>query len=401
MLLSASVSSEQKAAIRSWWAAFSQDKDIISRSFFSEHSGAFDIVAWMREYLGAVDPALMWEFGPGIKKRHRLVITPEARRELRPLVRYLLNEAPEFEDWEFYEYRLARDFERAQSFMEQRAGWKDITAIDFQLSEGRFGKIDVKFFVPFREPEDSLLNKLFILLETLLGEEVLDKWVGYIDVAQKKGRKFLGRLIGTKGRSDYNIINLAMEFSQKMALIKGKNPKNRYFDIVDTIEGGNARRTIGFLFKIDSKEQLDYPDKKDLFVAVSPFNEFFSATLDGHEQFYSERFSNNGEIFIYIKMDGSAGDLNQEIFVDRGAIEDALSDALEPLSLGCVVGGGTGRRYSYIDLAVTDLERSVATIQQVLRNGKLTKRSWILFHDADLRAEWIGVWDNSPMPYMG
>jgi hypothetical protein len=63
-----------------------------------------------------------------------------------------------------------------------------------------------------------------------------------------------------------------------------------------------------------------------------------------------------------------------------------------------VIGGGTGRRYSYVDMAVTDLNAAIPLICETLRAGKLTKRSWLLFQDADLQSEWIGIWDDSPRP---
>ncbi len=50
-------------------------------------------------------------------------------------------------------------------------------------------------------------------------------------------------------------------------------------------------------------------------------------------------------------------------FADKSEIEDALDAVLRPQKFGCHIGGGTGLRYSYIDLALTDVNRGVDAIE--------------------------------------
>jgi hypothetical protein len=71
---------------------------------------------------------------------------------------------------------------------------------------------------------------------------------------------------------------------------------------------------------------------------------------------------------------------------------------LTKTQLGALVGGGTGLRYSYIDLALLDVEAAILLMREALRGGRLPKRSWFLFYDSVLAAEWVGVWDDSPLP---
>ncbi len=68
--------------------------------------------------------------------------------------------------------------------------------------------------------------------------------------------------------------------------------------------------------------------------------------------------------------------------------------------VGCFIGGGTGLKYSYIDLALTDLDKGIKLTKEILRNGNITKNSWILFYDSELENEWIGIWDDSPKPLL-
>jgi len=63
-----------------------------------------------------------------------------------------------------------------------------------------------------------------------------------------------------------------------------------------------------------------------------------------------------------------------------------------------VVGGGTGLRYSYVDLALTDATKGIQQLVRVIRDGKITKRTWILFFDAIYEYEWVGIWNDTPPP---
>jgi hypothetical protein len=113
--------------------------------------------------------------------------------------------------------------------------------------------------------------------------------------------------------------------------------------------------------------------------------------------FYSDRFSRCKETFAYVKIDGSNG-LGGSRVSDRAGIEDALDTELASDKLGIHIGGGTGLMYSYIDLALTDLDRGVERARKVLRKLKVPERSWVLFFDADLAAEWVGVYPETPPP---
>lgn len=223
-----------------------------------------------------------------------------------------------------------------------------------------------------------------------MGEEVLDKWVDYIDVLPKVNDKFIKKnRISVKPLS-----NLKGAFLEEINTIKARLPKNPYYKTI------NNKGTRWTLMKMTPIEQDDYSRKEDLYLSlfIMVEGDLFNATYMEGNEFFSDRFSNYNEIFIYLKIDGAAEDLNQEIFIDRTTIEDILSEALQKEKLGCVIGGGTGLRYSYIDFALTDFDRSIEVIREKLREGKLTKRSWIFFHDAYYQSQWIGIWNDSPPP---
>lgn len=380
------VSEAHKTNGKRWWNAFESNQDKIIQSFSCDYRGDFDVCSWMAENLESIDSDLCWEFGPGIHRKHRLVITPEFHSELRPLVRYLLAEAPVLDLWEFYEYRLIESVEDTRAILTERAGWPEISNIGFALSTGNHNRIDITFYLPFTEEENSALRKLYILMESLLGEEVLEKWVGAVKVEQS--RPFLVNLFAPKKKHHY-VSELKSSFQCAIESIK-KAYVEPYCEMVKKSQWG--------VMHIQVKDRPDYPAKADMFVSPFMSETLFRATFDGRMSFCSERFSNNGETFIYLKIDGTAEDFDQEIFSDRGDIEDALNEVLLRENLGCTIGGGTGRRYSYIDLAVNDLMRAIDVMKVAMQTGRMTKRSWFLFHDMDMQSEWIGIYDDSPPP---
>jgi len=98
-----------------------------------------------------------------------------------------------------------------------------------------------------------------------------------------------------------------------------------------------------------------------------------------------------------VKIDGEDG-LEGSTFEDRSEIQKAMGKVLMPKKLGAVTGGGTGLRYSYVDVALEDVTRGIAAIRQVLSKGKIPKRSWIALRDATLANEWVGVYSDAPEP---
>ncbi len=227
----------------------------------------------MERELNTISQDLMWEYGPAVSGNgHRLVITPEAKMHLRPMVQTLIERARKLPGWEFYSYRLAEDAKMAEQTVSARAGG---------------------------------------------------------DISGTLAKAMIGQ---------HNRISVAI--------------------------GTNEGRWRAF-----------HQDNR----------------------FYSERYSRHGEIFCYLKLDGSGG-LDEEKFPDRASIEDALNETLIPKCVGCVIGGGTGLLYSYIDLALADVDAAVPLILSRLRAGNINRRTWLLFFDACLGDEWIGVYDDSPVP---
>ena len=360
-----------------WWDTFARHADAIDAHF--ERKGDVDLPAVM-DALAAIDPALMWEFGPGLAAPgHRLCITPEGRANLRPLLDVVLERAPAVPRWEFFPYRLAEAPDEFRGFVDGRTPVR-AGGVTATVTPGRANTVAVRFHLPATTAwpgDDEAAKFAFYTAERLLGEERLDRRVGLIRAtaepppAEAVPLRLLSAAVST-------------EVARQRHLLP-PTPRFRHVpEVWSSLKVNHVPR------------RDDYPAQSDLFVAVSPEPELFQAAHAGRG-FYSERFSRCGETFCYLKLDGEHG-LDPAHFADRGAVEDALTAALSAAGLGCTLGGGTGHRYSYVELAVTDVVAAMGVIRGALRAGHVHRRSWLLFHDADLEQEWLGVYPDTPAP---
>lgn len=366
-------------AIASWWKDFKLQAPHIDALF--DQREEWDLAGWMSRHLGAIHPQLMWEFGPAVNcEGNRLVITPEARRDLRPLVREILSRAPSLAGWEFYEYRLPEDFEQAERTVDGRTGGS-LQGIQVLAQQGAFNRVDLTYRFPTGDvDEGSASNIAFVATEVLLGEETLDRWIGAIEVLPQAAPK----------PEMIDIADLTGKVQRLIAEIKASLPDRPWHQADEGI--------LWTSFTCERQAAEEYAEQDDLFVGVTVYLPMLQNAL-AEGPFDSVRYSRFGECFCYLKIDGIDG-LAHSDFADRGEIEDAINASLRPSGLGSVVGGGTGRRYSYIELALTDVEPAWQQTGVLLSNARLPKRTWLLFHDTDLSAQWHGLYDDTPNPPM-
>lgn len=384
--------------IDAWWNAFAAKTGDLDDLFATRSQ--WDLAAWMHEHLNPINPHLMWEFGPAVTgEGHRLVITPESQRHLRPMVDTLLERAPKIAGWEFYPYRLAEDVDMAVQTVAGRTGG-DLSGTLVTATIGELNRINLTYHsAETSGPDDEqAMNNAFVATETLLGEEVLDKWVGAITVEPLGKLTRVGKLIGRSRRAGPALLPLERLKPTVDALIASTQDQLPGVPFYALHPEFNAPETEPrwVTFKLTPTPADDYPDREDLFVAITA-NERLWRALHQDALFCSGRFSRCGERFCYLKIDG-AEELGEDGFTDRSNIEEAINAVLVPARAGCVIGGGTGLRYSYLDLALADVDAAIPLIKSRLRAGKIPRRSWLLFFDAPLAREWIGMYDETPPP---
>lgn len=385
---------EKLRQIGAWWDAFREKIYDLNELFAGR--AEWDLASWMGEHLQAVDEGLMWEFGPAVRGGgHRLVITPESKHYLRPLVNSLLSRAPEIAGWEFYSYRLPESEAIAVQAVKARTGG-EITGAKVQADLSETGKVDLVFALPQCGAlgDQETLYQAFIAAETLLGEEMLDTWIGAIEVEPLPKSGLRGLFRKAWGKADLARL-VSLEQLRPLVLGLVEQQRNRLPAEPSWQWVPDAKWTV---YELKPGPASDYPRRNDLAVASTARPDVFAASSMGG-LFHSTRLSRCGEVFCYVKLDRSDGkNGNADRFLDREPLENALNARLIPGRLGCVIGGGTGLRYTYIDLALTDLHRGVSAVREVLREQQTPLRTWVQFFDDALAEEWVGVHSDAPPP---
>jgi hypothetical protein len=364
------------AQIDAWWEAFAAKIEDLDR-MFNGH-GEWDLVGWMAQTLQRIDARLMWEFGPGSSGGHRLVITPEAEHHLRPLVEEILARAPTLPGWSFFAHRRADSVEQMTSAIRNQTGAEPaFTGVG--LTAGECNRIDLSFqFQPsFLESQRDLARThAFLAAESLLGEDLSTDWVGVLDAVAEVAQPL------PPGALRRAFIMLGAEQRSRI-------PAQPFLDRLESLAWTEI--------DLNPKKQEDYLHRYDLGAAVTCAPDLWR-NAHSSQLFWSGRFSRSAETFCYLKID-RGGPLRRSAVGKRIKLEDALNQALRPGRLGCVIGGGSGRRYNYIDLALIDVLAAADAMRGVLQCGGLkTRRAWLLFFDDALGSEWIGMWPDSPPP---
>ncbi len=365
--------------IDAWWKEFERNTSRIDQLFRQKLS--WDLPAWMNQHLETIAEGLMWEFGPAVNEDgHRLVITPEASHHLRPLAMDVVARAPKLPGWEFYSWRLPDGPEMLSDTINARVGC-DFEDVSVALQAGDENRIDVLFRWPdLPDDEQTAMHAAIVAVETIFGEENLDKWVGVIEPlsaeqADQSGLKFL-----SSDRAAETFEALRMSMIEQLPEIPWAH---------------DDENDKWALMQREAVQADDYAAQDDVITCVT-CNPDVIATAFSSRVFTSERFGRNREIFAYVKIDGN--DPGDMAYGDREEIEAAVRVALENERIGGLVGGSQGLRYVYIEFGTTNMTKAISCIRSALQKGKVPRRSWILFHDSILSAEWIGIYPDTPAP---
>jgi hypothetical protein len=358
-----------ESKMQQFWSAFEERSRELEALLDGE--GEFDLARFMADQLEPIDHRLTWEFGPS-ERGHRLVITPEADRHLRPMVARMLALAPALPHWTFLSHRPPEPLQDAERLVEARTG-RRLRLDRAEVARGEHGRIDLRF-VPERGARLSkdLEEQALLAAELLVGEQYLDDWIGAVGLADRsEGTASLDHL--------YAAVVAAIHEVQVVL------PDRPYFRLRNELAW-----SVYQLGEVEVSEEA--PGRQDLYVARTALPCLFETARIG-APFSSARFSRCGELFCYVKLDG--GDCEP---LDRVLAEARLDRTLAESSLGAVIGGANGRAYSYVDLALAKPERGFERTKEILRDLGAPRRSWILFFDDDLAGEWIPIWEDSPRP---
>jgi hypothetical protein len=361
--------------IERWWEAFAEHAAEIKRSFIDDSD--FDIPEFMRASIEQIDQRLGWEFGPAVDgEGDRLVITPEHNLALRPLADAIIRMAPELQGWEFHHARPPEPPNLARAAVEAETE-NELGRCSVQTAIDEMNRVGLKFVLPDAFDRELAALQAAIAAEALLGEEMFARWTGRIEV------------IGAEeGPGWAPLDELRKSVFTRVSEIDAT--------LRDTPLVRNVDRLEWNLWRLSPPQKDEYPRQQDLIMGSSALVSM-SACAQLGQGFDSRRYSRVGETFCFVKFDGEGRKIAARMD-ERKTVETAVNEALVAEGLGVVVGTGTGKKYSYLDLALTDAGKSIPVIRDKMRAARVANRSWLLFHDAHLSDEWVGIYQDTPPP---
>ncbi|MGE0210798.1 MAG: hypothetical protein AB7S41_03805 [Parvibaculaceae bacterium] len=369
--------------IDAFWRTFAENADRIRGQI--DQTESFDTASFMIETLAPISPDLMFEFGPGSDGRHSLAITTEWQDALAVFARALLVRAPTVEGFQFTDVRPPCQPEEAVPAIEARCGGH-FPPMVWSVNRGDFNLVDVSYRAENSHvPDERLQWVAETAVSTVLGEQDVREWIGIIGSQQDSDWHDMAQGVGLE--------NLRDAFLERVRAIQAGLPKKPHWQTAGEVGQKWFRATL------EPEPAQDYGARYDSRTIIGSREDIVQCWLAG-ARFSSARFSNHLETFCYLKIDGSVDDPLPR-HDSREALEIALNDVLRPNGLGAVYGGGTGLRYSYIDLALQSFPDAVGRIQDCLQKSEVTPRCWILFWDDVLTQQWIGARPDSPPPPVG
>jgi len=363
--------------IAAWWMAFTQRAGAILAGYPSPAPDRLQLRELMKQHFQVIDPRLCWEYAREGPQRMRLVLTPESHYDCTLLIEHILASAPTLPGWRCLPWRIPENIEKARATVEGRTAkaWRS-SGCRFTVSDSH--EIDASFGYPLEVVHHDFElahDQSRIALETLIGEEAVYGWVGTISVREAD-------------QQDVAFETCQARFAAARTSIVSQLPTTLYAD--------RAATSSWSTFSYTPEPSADYAAQEDLIAAGSMDLALWQA-CHGTSQFHSSHFSTL-ERFCYLKID-CAGFLPNWTADDREHLAGVIDDALRPLHLGGTTGGGTGLRYSYIDLALTDWHQAMQVIRPLLIANHLPERTWLQFYDSVWCNEWLGLKATSPPPF--
>lgn len=354
---------ESMQAINAWWAHFQNKRKNIEA--FLEGRAHWNIEDFMADSLQAIDENLMWEFGNEAEGKFNLVITPETERHLRPMVDTIIQTAPKISNWAFYAYRQPHGYEATVELVKDQSRL-DITNLSFNAEYDDEHLIDLAFKYKGDASEEALADAVFTSCEYLLGEEILDRWIGDMTFAKEGGAEF---------KPISELPNTVLKLIEEMKASMHDQPIHKLRDKLEI---------VGFSLDAEEMDDNDSSERFDMTMAKTRVPQVWQAAHSG-SPFDSCRFSKHGERFAYLKLEGEYDEKKIE------AVEEAINKALASAGAGCTTGSAVGKNHGYVDLCFADPDKAVNVMKEACKSAGCPSQTWLQFFDADWAGEWIAI----------
>ena len=355
--------------IDKFWRAFKKDSNRLSST--KELNYQQFVVDWFGKNLKPIDKYIMWELGPGRgETQNILTLTAESHKELRPIIDTIIERAPQMKEWKFQAYKEPLPPDLIEGMLDSKGGYT-LPAFKTVCKATSDNRIDVIFYAPSFKSANAQkdLECCFLVCESVLGEENLDKWLGLLETKNSQSQ-MKSELAATRLSKDFNLA--------KQQILK-KLPDQFQYDL---------KSPENFVV-IKLKTPLQ-PQRITMITAYPNLGKSLFS-----DSFYSERFSKWGEKFCYLEIDRVGEFLVSD---DANKFEDCLDTSLRKSQAGCVVASGKGTNTIYLDLCLKDIEKARIIIAEICGQFKLPHTAWLYFYDVTLKNEWTGIFTDTKLP---
>jgi len=169
-------------AISVFWQWFSNHRSDIEAKL--DQNDTDDLASQINAQVNALSPQLAWEIGPGLVAPYMLVFPAEGDAARKAVVAKVMEAAPQLEGWEFHTSRPTRSFQPEVQLPDHGLSFRT-TGWRFELKPSATSdRLELRIFddVLARVDEKTALTAVFILLDAVLGEDIVERWIGNIKI---------------------------------------------------------------------------------------------------------------------------------------------------------------------------------------------------------------------------
>ncbi len=170
-------------AIAAFWQWWQTAAPRVAQAIDARRSA--DLVAEINSQVDKVHPDLAWELGPGMTAKNSLTLSAEGDPELRVVAERWLTAAPPADaNWQYFAARQAQPLGRLTLQMDE----VDLPPNGFAIAaifDDSHGLVHLKAYHPNLHlvSEKHRLHAVFLLLDGLLGEDNVERWLGGVEIA--------------------------------------------------------------------------------------------------------------------------------------------------------------------------------------------------------------------------
>lgn len=168
--------------IPDFWAWWGRSRDRLAEAI-DARSVDGGLVEEITRAVQAVHPAMAWELAPGRAARHAFCLSPEGDPERRQAaLRWLAGAPGPDATWEYHPSRQASPTLPGLEIAGERFDLEEMRAITSW--DGPRRRLDVRLWHPgfARAPREVRQQVAFLFLDSLLGEDEVERWIGEVAV---------------------------------------------------------------------------------------------------------------------------------------------------------------------------------------------------------------------------